>query len=34
MKKIEKEFAAISAFIDSSRDAAIGVMNYSAVATY
>ena len=34
MTNHEKEFASISAFIDSSRSAAIGFMNYSAVATY
>ena len=34
MKSLENEFALINAFIDSSRNAAIGFMNYSAVATY
>ena len=34
MKSLENEFALINAFIDSSRNAAIGFMNYSAVAIY
>ena len=34
MKKIEKEFRQISEFIDQSRNAAVGFMNYAAVATY
>ena len=34
MKKTEKEFRQISEFIDKSRNAAVGFMNYAAVATY
>ena len=34
MKKIEKEFEQIRAFITSSRNRAAGFMNYAAVATY
>ena len=34
MKKVEKEFQQISEFIDKSRNAAVGFMNYAAVATY
>ena len=34
MKKIEKEFEQIRAFIASSRNRAVGFMNYAAVATY
>ena len=34
MKKIEKEFQQISEFIDKSRNAAVGFMNYAAIATY
>ena len=34
MKKIEKEFEQIRAFIASSRNRAAGFMNYAAVATY
>ena len=34
MKKTEKEFQLISEFIDKSRNAAVGFMNYAAVATY
>lgn len=34
MKKVEREFQQISEFIDKSRDAAVGFMNYAAVATY
>ena len=34
MKKIEKEFEQISAFIERSRNAAVGFMNYAAISTY
>ena len=34
MKKTEREFRQISEFIDKSRNAAVGFMNYAAVATY
>ena len=34
MKKIEKEFEQIRAFIASSCNRAAGFMNYAAVATY
>ena len=34
MKKVEKEFLQISEFIDKSRNAAVGFMNYAAVSTY
>ena len=34
MKKIEREFQQISEFIDKSRNAAVGFMNYAAIATY
>ena len=34
MKKIEKEFEQIRAFIDNSRNRAAGFMNYAAVSTY
>ena len=32
MKKVEKEFQQISEFIDKSRNAAVGFMNYAAVS--
>lgn len=34
MKKTEKEFERIGAFIEHSRNAAVGFMNYAVVATY
>ena len=34
MKKTEKEFQQICEFIDRSRNATVGFMNYAAVATY
>ena len=34
MKKIEKEFAQIAAFIRDSKNAAVGFLNYAAVSTY
>ena len=34
MKKIEKEFEQIRAFIGNSRNRAAGFMNYAAVSTY
>ena len=34
MKKIEKEFEQIAAFIRARRNGAIGFLNYAAVSTY